>query len=355
MQIGDRVLLQQSDTWTPEMVNFDNREVIISGIRMNMFTISDSPNLIFLMDEIKEKLGEAPIGNKEQLYNIAAEVFGEQNVDVIDISYGFQLNIRFPEVIITNSKDLKHEIKDLFVGIQVTNVNIFGVSKGNVTLVGRRGKVSYKEWCSHYSHSHLSSSYNQWQNFCLGNSDIAMLINELKLSFDKDMWYMLFYALPNYVNWESLEGGPYKKIENLSEGSRNIGYEQVKTCLQSFIKHIPKHCFDHSDKLNLIRNHPDLIEFYNQHSSIKTLTNNNINLEQINREAICSFRFKEETIKLSIYHNETQEQQHVSQDVIDWYNDMLQEELNKFNENYEQQKYNDLWFEQIIGESYAIQ
>ena len=34
---------------------------------------------------------------------------------------------------------------------------------------------------------------------------------------------------------------------------------------------------------------------------------------------------------------------------------MLQEELNKFNENYEQQKYNDLWFEQIIGESYAIQ
>ena len=121
----------------------------------------------------------------------------------------------------------KHEIKDLFVGIQVTNVNIFGVSKGNVTLVGRRGKMSYKEWCSHYSHSHLGSSYNSWQTFCLGNSDIAMLINELKLSFDKDMWYMLFYALPNYVNWESLEGGPYKKIEIVRYSVNNAEFNTL--------------------------------------------------------------------------------------------------------------------------------
>jgi hypothetical protein len=137
------------------------------------------------------------------------------------------LMIFFPEITITNSVDASHVIKEFYVKLQFIKSN--GVL---YDFAGTRTLLTQAEVQSNYAHSHCGSaaSKGDWGGFCLGNGPINSQINRLKLHGVSTENYLVFemflIGLQAYLEWESLEGGPYhcmsdihkrKKIENVDD------------------------------------------------------------------------------------------------------------------------------------------
>ena len=120
--------------------------------------------------------------------------------------------IHFPEIFITNSKGKKHTITDMFVRL---DFNSMGVLMSEP--LGTRSTITYAEECSYYRHSHLNGQgRSSWGSFCLGGTDLSSLINDMRISYDSYMYQALLLRLPEYLNWESLGGGPYQYINRIN-------------------------------------------------------------------------------------------------------------------------------------------
>lgn len=130
------------------------------------------------------------------------------------------LMIRFPDITISNTKSMKHNIKGLYVLIafgvspeeKEKNLNMHGI------IYGLRSQQTSQEYSSGYRHSHLSSrrTYN-FTNFCLGgSSSIGLAIADLSVNFTVERFELFLYELSAYVRHESLEGGPYIRIEQIT-------------------------------------------------------------------------------------------------------------------------------------------
>lgn len=121
--------------------------------------------------------------------------------------------IHYPEIIIQNSVGRSHKIYDLFVKLTVSY-------EGNwmfIRFEGTRISFSQKEVEQGYCHSHLSQAINysfNFTDFCLGTGHLTHY-NKIKIETNCDILYTLPAAIDRYVEWESLEGGPYRKISSL--------------------------------------------------------------------------------------------------------------------------------------------
>lgn len=133
------------------------------------------------------------------------------------------LFIHFPEVIIKNDLELEHTIKNLFVKLRFTNKYTL-----NAHPIGFRSTYSTKELLLNYTHSHISGLGVNNQSidtntFCLGSSELVENLRILNQRYNDDSFIteeeilMFLFNLETYVAWESLEGGPYKKIEQLND------------------------------------------------------------------------------------------------------------------------------------------
>lgn len=167
----------------------------------------------FYIDDIVilEKVTNIPQLNKESIEKILSIVFNDNWEVTPD-----RIRIYFPEVIIKNSLNSSHKIKDLFVEIALNNnYNIYSRD-----LYGFRTTVSEIENQKNYLHSHLHSGrVINTERFCLGDGTIVDLIEMLidKNIFEKEEIFELFLEeIKTYVAWESLEGGPYVRMEALN-------------------------------------------------------------------------------------------------------------------------------------------
>lgn len=165
--------------------------------------------------------------NKLALEEILQSIFpdrwdiGPQTINPFGSRRSTMLTIHFPEIEIKNSRDNRHLIRDLYVGLHLTSTYRIG----NTSVTGTRSTRTIDEVNSNYVHSHLSS-YDRaldFSHFCLGTG----VINEnLLLARDSDPsvnnfgYEILFESLNSFVAWESLEGGPYARITNISSNSR---------------------------------------------------------------------------------------------------------------------------------------
>lgn len=133
--------------------------------------------------------------------------------------YKIEIVIYIKELEISNSKGLKHQIKGLLVFLP------FDCYQGNwyiTNILGCRTYLSYKEYCSKYRHSHLSVSNVSLEDFksfkkdefCLNTELINILFN-LKYKYDSNTFELFLLSLGNYLEWESLEGVPFRRIEDL--------------------------------------------------------------------------------------------------------------------------------------------
>lgn len=214
---------------------------------------------------------EECIKNKKEITSIVTRIFPTSRVD-LDANIKFRditvkenhysAVIHFPEFEITNSRGESHIIKDLYFRV---SFNELGLVKG---LWGSRSTVSYAEYISEYRHSHLSNSACQsWGDFCLGGTDLSMLVSEMGASFDPNMWEAFLHRLPDYLNWESLQGGPYRKMayiqmpSNSRSSTRFITDGHVKT-LSRYMSSLPLKVIQlgHNELLAVDNKQPEVIE-----------------------------------------------------------------------------------------------
>jgi hypothetical protein len=305
--------------------------------------------------ELKEKF-KTFVFTSDEVYAIAKDIFGEEYIDIEKVSATeFNLIVLFPEINITNSRRHKHVIKDIYVKINI-DISVQNVSTGDrlstITLSGRRGKLSEEEFQSNYGHSHFSGGGTErWSDFCLGSSDFAMILQTMRFSLTPEDWSLLFLSLENYLSWESLEGGPYKNIQNIALRQQSYNTSDFRNHALELIKTLPNACLTLNDgKIEINTDHPALLDHYVSRSRIKSFRSDRAtSFESMQtrfndhvRNDCRPFTFKGNRISPVLYRKSPQgnapEQENLDQDVIEFYNRTIIKELKKYNISYDYNK-----------------
>jgi len=132
--------------------------------------------------------------------------------DIQETDMGVYIYIKWEEFTISNSGNDTHVIRDFFIRIRCNeSYRVQG-------LDGARATISLKEIQSLYMHSHCASTRaGEFQKMCTGNTILTDLMVMLSSSeFCMELFEMFLVQLDLYVRWESLEGGPYKRISNIN-------------------------------------------------------------------------------------------------------------------------------------------
>lgn len=136
------------------------------------------------------------------------------------------LIIKFDKFTITNSKAQSHEITNLYFLVPITqNFKI------DSQLWGGRETLSVMEKASDYVHSHLGGYWNKISSFCLGSGPISSYIAMFNLNPDDNNLFSVLYNIKIYVEWESIEGSPYRHFSNIgkdsSSSSASLNFDKV--------------------------------------------------------------------------------------------------------------------------------
>lgn len=130
-----------------------------------------------------------------------------------------QILVHFPEVRVSNEHDKYVDIKELYARVKLS---------GNGTIIGTFGLFRADYPLSHlyadYAHSHISGvtlNENEFKSPCLGNGPIISTISSLTRDCDLNFWMLFCRELDTYVTVESLVGGPYRRMENIT-GTRRL-------------------------------------------------------------------------------------------------------------------------------------
>lgn len=168
-------------------------------------------------------------------YKIFQDWFGEEHVDLqaskdADSStynikgYTLYIIVWFPEVRITNEYDASLDLKNLYVKIPITNT---GQLIGGITL--NKSFYTYDQWVSRYVHSHTPrishESPQVWSSPCLGDGPIRSTMNSLGVEYSEEIWKLFCLELSQYVETESLSGGPYVRLESVSANDYVMNFE----------------------------------------------------------------------------------------------------------------------------------
>jgi hypothetical protein len=132
--------------------------------------------------------------------------------------------IHYPELKVTNKLNRSIHITDMYVQFHITQQGDIH----NKGLLGRRGSFTELQLEKNYSHSHLPSSATVgFTNFCLGSgTDITMsmmMLYEQVLNKNKEevpnVFNLFLLNLKAYLQYESLEGGPYIRMSTLTDNA----------------------------------------------------------------------------------------------------------------------------------------
>lgn len=69
-----------------------------------------------------------------------------------------------------------------------------------------------------YMHSHINGivTGERFTSSCLGSGPITRTINSLRMEYEDGLWELYCIELEKYVHVESLQGGPYHRLENVT-------------------------------------------------------------------------------------------------------------------------------------------
>lgn len=118
---------------------------------------------------------------------------------------------------------------------------------------------------TYYLHSHVSTIDKtqlldmRFMSRCLGSSDLSTYFSgfttEENPQRDEDTLQYYFYYLDSYFNWESLQGGPYRRISSLVGpiGEGQSQDDRERQCIESFInsfKYVLNNYFGRTETLS---------------------------------------------------------------------------------------------------------
>lgn len=228
----------------------------------------------------------------------------------------YALMIYFPDINITNSQGHNHNIKDLYVTLRFDNKGCKG------QFLGTRSTRTELELKSNYTHSHLSSGsrIGHLNPFCTGTGEINLCIANLISEFSGIKFKAFLAILKPYLDWESLEGGPYIKISNISD--KQVIYDNYHTYWD--IDQYTNTVKNNLDKLTIYINEEGIFDIQTQdieslfdvdkidqrivvYKDVETLNyyslqNNNSNNIQVDKDAL--FVFKDQPVFAKIINKE---------------------------------------------------
>ena len=193
------------------------------------------------------ELYNAAIEKPLAVYEIFKEFFGEERVDIQDIptfedtrnliydgetvpslianinyhySYPFIL-VHFPHVTVKNEHDSSTEVDDLFAKVSIC---YDGTLDGRFSL--NRATYSLLHIENDYMHSHIpgipKTDFSRFLEPCTGSGPINTTIHSLNSEFSEDLWRLFCLELSKFVEVESLNGGPYRRLDNLVPGGHSM-------------------------------------------------------------------------------------------------------------------------------------
>lgn len=133
--------------------------------------------------------------------------------------------VKFPEVTITNEKGNSVFVKNLFA--KQTLLIRYDVYREDSTCVLSnaftlsRSHFYKSHLLADYMHSHcngvpLLSTGTPWLSCCLGSGPIRQTISTLCTEYDLNVWQLYCFELESYVQTESLAGGPWRRMSNIT-------------------------------------------------------------------------------------------------------------------------------------------
>jgi len=189
----------------------------------------------------------------EQFKAIVGSVYNEDHYDLLfypdhRLSLYFMIIIRHDDVTITNSIEQSRRIGTIFTylsGIKEHGGKIILYP----TMRGTRLTYSFSDIISDYTHSHLpSDSARNFSSFCLGHSnDIFSGINGNLTTYNGATHFSaseielegIMLAIQDYIKWESLEGGPHRKMETVTLFGSKLGkdiYDKTRLKNEDYLK-----------------------------------------------------------------------------------------------------------------------
>jgi len=298
----------------------------------------------------------------DDILPIVNDIFGEDRVYIskeqIDRFYNdlvYSIYIHFPVLNITNTWGDKHEMQDLYVKFTINLDSSF--DRCYIEMQGRRLTASLKEYESSYAHSHLSrSAIHGFETFCLGSSDFARLIMDVKLEMSETCWNLMFMSLENYLKWESIEGGPYKFMRDITY-SRTIDDAIVRKCLSNIIQGIDRKNWQYDGDTLSLKDVSDVYDYFDKYSELRRGSGYKkeeademvkiINEER--RSSILPWK-NGEVIKFRAYNDITTEKSKLDVSVIEKYAKVIYEEFEIFNLKKTKDEYKQRNYEKIFGE-----
>jgi hypothetical protein len=171
---------------------------------------------------------------RSQVFDLqfAEEVGRGEDVDITTdsrfkrkIVFNIEFIIHFDKLHITNSKGYEHNIYDMYIMLKK---KVLPTMLTFINFYGRRHTATKEEILSKYQHSHLPSrsykipstnyqeingdSFDSWREFCKGHGDIVDNLYTLSSRYNDNLFRLFLFQLKSFLEWESLEGGPYNKI-----------------------------------------------------------------------------------------------------------------------------------------------
>ena len=146
--------------------------------------------------------------------------------DVVEDGDYLQLTTYFPEIRITNSTEQAHLMTDVFIRYSFDTC-----IKCLINVAFARTSATDAELSSYYLFSHLSGGIlGKWHSdFCYGNdTPLANLTKQME-SGASSSFVEYFLLFREYLNWESLEGRPYRYIGNIKKSNikEHFMYEYI--------------------------------------------------------------------------------------------------------------------------------
>lgn len=210
----DRVDIQSFPTFE-EFKEYVTTSIITSILSCEVLDIRPS--------EYKKLANKTLIAVPDNLIERVLEVLTDTSVvDYFGRAYfnNIFILVHFPRVKITNENDKFVYANHMYAKICVSY---------NGSMISRftlnRAEYSYDHISSDYMHSHICGiPFSDFTHFlipCLGSGPIRSTISNLNREYDEDLWGLFCLELDKYIHTESIEGGPYRRLENIYTNNRH--------------------------------------------------------------------------------------------------------------------------------------
>lgn len=169
----------------------------------------------------------------------------------------------WPRVMVSNEYDQSIVIQDLYAKIKVTVEGLIPLE--NTGFLLNRATYSKDQFLSNYMHSHIRTipkfDFSEFMPPCLGHGPIQNTIVSLKEEYDEVLWMLFCQELGMYVTVESIQGGPWKRLDGVGKKNRlsvYTGFNFNQTDNGSFTTSFPLEDLQHFISYYLQKGHLSL-------------------------------------------------------------------------------------------------